>query len=221
MRLVHVWWAAPLALSALAGCTAATSSAASKAPAPSATALTHVPGPRAAPSIMPVTTPIPVDGGSGSPPLAGAGQSPLPVRIRIPAIGVDAGVTDLGLASDGTIQVPSDPRQAGWYRLGPVPGDAGPAVVLGHVDSTSGPAVFGRLAALRPGDQVVVVRADGSQVKFQVDHLATFAVSSFPTEAVYGATPDPVLRLITCGGTFNRAQGRYLSNVVVFATEAA
>jgi len=221
VRLVRVWWAAPLALSALAGCVAANTSAGPKAPVATANALTHVPAPRATPSVMPVTTPIPVDGGSGSPPVAGARQSPLPVHIRIPAIGVDAAVTDLGLASDGTIQVPSDPGQAGWYRLGPVPGDAGPAVVIGHLDSTSGPAVFARLAALRAGDQVLVGRADGSQVKFRVDHLATFAVSSFPTEAVYGATPDPVLRLITCGGTFNRAQGRYLSNVVVFATEAA
>lgn len=172
---------------------------------------------------MPVTTPIvrSIDNASGpqaAPPALGQGA--LPVRILIPSIGVDASITNLGLASDGTIQVPSDPSQAGWYRLGPAPGDAGPAVILGHLDSTTGPAVFARLAGLRVGDQVLVTRADGSQVRFHVDRLATFAVSSFPTEAVYGATPDPVLRLITCSGTFNRALGRYLSNVVVFATEA-
>jgi len=172
---------------------------------------------------MPVTTPIvrAIDGASGPGAAAAAlGQSAPPVHIRIPSIGVDASITDLGLAPDGTIEVPADPRQAGWYKLGSVPGDAGPAVILGHLDSTTGPAVFARLAGLRVGDQVLVARADGSQVRFQVDRVATFAVNSFPTEAVYGATPEPVLRLITCSGTFSRAQGRYLSNVVVFATEA-
>jgi len=171
---------------------------------------------------MPVTTPIvrSVDGAAGAGAVGAAlGPRALPVRIRIPSIGVDAGITGLGLAPDGTIEVPADPRQAGWYKLGSVPGDAGPAVILGHLDSNTGPAVFARLAGLAVGDQVLVARADGSQVRFQVDRVATFAVSSFPTEAVYGATPDPVLRLITCGGAFSRAQGRYLSNVVVFATE--
>lgn len=223
MRLGHALWVAPLALSALVSCAPVTTGAASRAPGAATNGPIHIPAPapRATPSIMPVTTPIPVGGGTAFPAVAKQGRSSPPARIRIPAIGVDASVTDLGLASDGTIQVPSDPSQAGWYKLGPVPGDTGPAVVLGHLDSARGAAVFARLATLRPGDQVMVVRADGSQAKFQVDHLSTFAVSSFPTEAVYGATPDPVLRLITCGGTFNSAQGRYLSNVVVFATEAA
>jgi sortase (surface protein transpeptidase) len=126
----------------------------------------------------------------------------------------------LGLAGDGTVQVPRDSRDAGWYDLGPTPGDVGPAVVLGHLDWYNGPAVFARLATLRAGDQVFVDRADGSQARFLVDRLATFSVDSFPTEQVYGATPDPTLRLITCGGTFSRSQNRYLSNVVVFASEA-
>lgn len=223
MRPGHVWRVALPALALLAGCTPASLGAAARSPAATANTPIRVPAPRAAPSIMPVTTPIvrSIDGATGPEAAAPAlGRSALPVRIRIPSIAVDASVTNLGLESDGTIQVPSDPRQAGWYRLGPVPGDAGPAVILGHLDSTTGPAVFARLAGLRVGDQVLVARADGSQVRFQVDRVATFAVSSFPTEAVYGATPDPVLRLITCSGTFNRAQGRYLSNVVVFATEA-
>ena len=223
MRRGHAWRVALPALALLAGCTPASLGAAARAPEATANTLIRVPAPRATPSIMPVTTPIvrSIDGAIGPEATAPAlGRSALPVRIHIPSIGVDASVTNLGLESDGTIQVPSDPRQAGWYRLGPVPGDAGPAVILGHLDSTTGPAVFARLAGLRVGDQVLVARADGSQVRFQVDRVATFSVSSFPTEAVYGATPDPVLRLITCSGTFNRAQGRYLSNVVVFATEA-
>lgn len=148
-----------------------------------------------------------------------AGQGPIPVRLRIPAISVDAAVTGLGLAADGTIQVPGDPHQAGWYTKGPAPGDDGPAVMLGHLDSATGPAVFARLARLRPGDRVVIARSDGSTVTFEVDGIATFSVDSFPTEQVYGASQVPVLRLITCGGTFDRNQGRYLSNVVVFASE--
>lgn len=223
MRPGHPWWVALAALALLAGCTPASSGAGPSSPEATAGTSVRIPAPRATPSIMPVTTPIvrAIDGATGPGAAAPAlGQSAPPVRIRIPSIGVDASITDLGLASDGTIEVPADPRQAGWYRLGSVPGDAGPAVILGHLDSTTGPAVFARLAGLRLGDQVLVARADGSQVRFQVYRVATFAVTSFPTEAVYGATPDPVLRLITCGGTFSRAQGRYLLNVVVFATEA-
>ncbi len=219
MRPVCALWPALAALAFLTGCAPATASAPARTPEVSGN-VAHIPAPRAAPSVMPVTTPIlrSIDGATAAP-VRGAGQGSPPVRLRIPTIGVDAAVTDLGLASDGTIQVPADPRQAGWYRLGPAPGDTGPAVILGHLDSVSGPAVFARLASVRSGDQVIVARADGTQVMFHVDRVATFAVSSFPTEAVYGASPDPVLRLITCGGTFNRATGHYLLNVVVFATE--
>jgi Sortase domain len=160
---------------------------------------------------------------TGAPPapatLAGAG-APSPVRLRIPSIAVDTGLERLGLNGDGTIEVPADPREAGWYTNGPSPGEQGPAVVLGHLDSATGPAVFSRLAALRPGGQVVLTREDGSTVTFRVERVATFPVDRFPSDQVYGATPDPELRLITCGGQFSLAQRRYLSNVVVFAALA-
>jgi sortase (surface protein transpeptidase) len=133
---------------------------------------------------------------------------------------VDTALGRLDLNSDGTIQVPADFNQAGWYARGPAPGETGPAVVLGHLDSYTGPAIFARLGSLRPGAEVVVLREDGSQLRFLVDRVASFSSDSFPTDQVYGATPGPALRLITCGGSFNVARARYSQNVVAFATLA-
>jgi sortase (surface protein transpeptidase) len=169
---------------------------------------------------MPVTTPVlrPLDPGAGPPapgPAAGGGVPP--VRIRIPGIGIDSTLARLGLNADGTVEVPPDFRQAGWYTKGPSPGDLGPAVILGHLDSATGPAVFARLSSLRSGDQVLITREDGSQLRFVVDRVLSVSVDAFPTDQVYGVTPDPALRLITCGGTYSLARGRYLSNVVAFA----
>ena len=141
-----------------------------------------------------------------------------PVRLEIPEIGLTTAVGRLGVAADGTVEVPSDPLLAGWFQGGPAPGQQGPAVVLGHVDSHTGPAVFARLRELRPGAAVVVTRQDGSQVRFTVDGTLTFAKSAFPTEATYGPAPGPVLRLVTCGGDYVRGAGGYQSNVVVFAS---
>lgn len=213
-----------LLLAAAAGCSPQPAAHPARSPDVAASAIARVPAPRSTPSILPVTTPLlrSADGAAGPrAPVEANGHGSPPVRIRIPAIGVDSSITRLGLAPDGTIEVPNDARQAGWYTRGPAPGDAGPAVILGHLDSTIGPAVFAQLSRLRSGDQVLVGRADETEVRFIVERVATFSVDSFPTETVYGAVPDPVLRLITCGGTFNRSQGRYLSNVVVFAVEAA
>jgi sortase (surface protein transpeptidase) len=167
--------------------------------------------------VQPIVRQLQPDGSPPGPSFTFDTTAPAPVRLRIPAIHVDAGVGQLGLKPDGTIEVPADPGQAGWYAKGPAPGEPGPAVILGHLDWYTGPAVFYRLAALRPGDQVVVGRQDGSEVKFTVQRVATFPVDHFPTQDVYGITTDPALRLITCGGTFSVAQGRYLSNVVAFA----
>jgi sortase (surface protein transpeptidase) len=147
-------------------------------------------------------------------------QSP-PVRVEVPAIGVSSPLVRLGLNQDGTMQVPGDDQVAGWFTGGPQPGQLGPAVIAGHVDSRTGPAVFYRLRDLRPGDQIRVVRADRRVVRFRVDSLASYPKQSLPGEEVYGATTAPVLRLITCAGTFDRAQRSYRENLVVSATRVA
>ena len=141
-----------------------------------------------------------------------------PVRISIPAIDVDAAVTDLGIAGNGSIEVPEDPAEAGWLDTTPVPGRRGPAVVAGHVDSTTGPAVFYRLATLSVGDVVHLTRRDGSAVTFTVDGVRRYPQSAFPTREVYGPVPAPALRLITCGGDYVKADGGYQDNVVVYAS---
>lgn len=139
-------------------------------------------------------------------------------RIRIPAIGVDATLIPRGLSADRSLEVPRDWGVAGWFEGGPFPGESGPAVVVGHVDSTSGPAVFYRLRELHRGDVIVVWREGGSRSRFLVDSLRWFSKSAFPTELVYGVTAGPALRLITCGGAFDRSTGHYVDNLVVFAS---
>jgi hypothetical protein len=139
------------------------------------------------------------------------------VRLSIPAVRVDTPLQSLGLAPDHTIEVPTDFDVAGWYAAGPRPGQAGPAVILGHVDSVIGPAVFYRLAGIAPGTPVIVRRADGSTVDFRVTTVQHVPKTLFPTEEVYGASLAPSLRLITCGGRFNRTRHSYDDNVIVYA----
>jgi LPXTG-site transpeptidase (sortase) family protein len=141
-----------------------------------------------------------------------------PVRLEIPAIEVSSPLVRLGLNADGTMQVPGDFQVAGWFTAGPQPGQLGPAVIAGHVDSQSGPAVFYRLRDLHPGDQVRVVRADHRVVRFRVDSLASFPKQALPDEAVFGATTTPALRLITCAGSFDWSRHSYRDNLVVSAT---
>jgi hypothetical protein len=143
--------------------------------------------------------------------------SPAPTRLLIPADGVDTPLERLGRSSDGTVQVPQHWQQAGWYEPGPRPGDQGAAVILGHVDSPSGPAVFAGLSSLTRGDRIVVRRADGSTLTFRVTRSELRRRSAFPVKDVYWPTLKPELRLITCGGQYVRARGGYLSNVIVFA----
>jgi sortase (surface protein transpeptidase) len=153
------------------------------------------------------------------PPLPAA----LPTHVDIPAIGVSSDLLELGQNPDGTVEVPPLARdsEAGWYRFSPSPGQLGPAVLLGHVDSAQyGPGVFFRLGAVQPGDTVRVARADGSVATFRVTRVARFPKDRFPTLEVYGNTPDPELRLITCGGDFDRSARSYLDNIVVYATLA-
>ena len=146
-----------------------------------------------------------------------------PVSLTIPLIGVSTKLITLGLAPDGSLQVPpiTDTAVAGWYTGSPRPGAIGSAIIVGHIDSVGGPGVFFRLSELRKGDQVYVRRADGTLVKFLVTAVQQYLKDHFPTQAVYGPTPDAELRLITCGGAFDDATGHYLSNIVVYATEAS
>ena len=141
---------------------------------------------------------------------------PAPTRLMIPAIGVDTSVVALGRNANGSAQVPSGTTYTSWYNLGPKPGQLGPAVILGHVDSYSGPGVFFRLRSLMPGDYITV-RAGSSTFKFEVSKLVTYRKDHFATAAVFGPTPDSQLRLITCGGPFDSSIGHYEDNVVVYA----
>ncbi|MFK5688359.1 class F sortase [Ornithinimicrobium sp. LYQ92] len=146
-----------------------------------------------------------------------------PVSVSIPAIGVSSDLLHLGLNPEGALAVPEgdDFDTAAWYDGSPRPGQTGPAVLLGHVSSAArGPSVFFDLAALTVGDTVEVTRADGTVATFEIYDLQQFPKDSFPTAAVYGNTPGPELRLITCAGTIAESTGHYTDNVIVFAREA-
>ena len=143
-----------------------------------------------------------------------------PVRLRIPAIGVDAPVQPLTVDQDGVLPPPDTDDGTGWWRDGPEPGERGPAVVAGHLDSRDGPAVFVRLPDLDSGDQIFVDRVDGTTAVFTAQRTEQYGKDAFPTDAVYGDTPEPELRLVTCGGAFDRKGGRYLDNVIVFAVRS-
>jgi sortase (surface protein transpeptidase) len=149
---------------------------------------------------------------------ATAARVPAPARLVIPAIGVDTRLARLHLTAARTLQPPPSAAVAGWYAGGPRPGAIGPAVIVGHIDSLTGPAVFFRLRLLRPGDRVYVRRVDGSLAVFMVTAVHSYPKSRFPTAAVYGPVRTAQLRLVTCGGTFDPATGSYLRNVIAYAT---
>jgi hypothetical protein len=140
-----------------------------------------------------------------------------PAWLSIPAIGVDGPLAEIGLDGSGALVPPADFSRAGWFAAGPAPGEVGPAVLAGHVDDRTGPAVFYRLEELTPGDEVVVTGSDGQPVRFTVTRVAAYPKDDFPTAEVYGPTTGPELRLITCGGTFDRSRRSYEENLVVFA----
>ncbi len=165
-----------------------------------------------APPPTPPTTPPP------PPPPVVDPQAADPVRVEIAALGVDAPIVPLGLDEAGELEAPADTDDAGWWTEGPEPGEKGPAVIAGHLDSLTGPAVFYGLDALTAGDVISVVRADQSRVQFAVVRTEQHAKDAFPTGAVYGATAGAELRLVTCGGAFERSTGHYLDNVIVFAS---
>ncbi|MFH8366856.1 class F sortase [Streptomyces sp. NPDC018031] len=142
-----------------------------------------------------------------------------PTRLAISSLGVDAPFTELTLNSEGQLNAPPDDDNnlVGWFREGASPGERGNAIVAGHVDTKTGPAVFWSLATLKAKEKVTITRADGIVATFVVDDVATFDKDEFPDERVYGDTPDAQLRLITCGGTYDRQTQDYTANVVVFA----
>ncbi|MGI5206750.1 class F sortase [Spirillospora sp. CA-108201] len=146
-----------------------------------------------------------------------------PVQVSVPSIGVRAPLARLGLGDGGEVQVPpaDRPGEAGWYQGGPAPGERGAAVILGHVDSAEGAAVFYDLGRLRPGHRVEVSRADGRVAVFTVESVERVPKGRFPTARVYGALDHPGLRLVTCGGAFDRAERSYRDNVIVYAAETA
>lgn len=142
------------------------------------------------------------------------------MRLRIARMDVNERLVGLRVQTDGTLASPADFDDPGWYRDGVAPGDRGPAVIVGHVDSFDGPAIFFQLASLRSGDKARIRRADGTTVTFVVDRVERFAKDDFPTQQVYGPTKRPELRLITCGGGFNETTRHYDDNVVAFASLA-
>ena len=141
-----------------------------------------------------------------------------PAELRIPALGLAVPLSLLGLNLDGTVQVPTNYQEPGWFQLGPSPGQVGSAVILGHVDNTHGPAVFFGLRTLQAGDQVVVTLADGTTVDFAVTSVAMYSKSQFPDQLVYGSNGGSALQLVTCGGVFDEQTHHYLSNVVVYTS---
>jgi hypothetical protein len=140
-----------------------------------------------------------------------------PVRIRIPGIDVDSDLMTLGLQGDGSLEVPPEGFPAGWYTGGPTPGELGPAIIAGHVDWAGSPGVFFSLRELAPREEIVVEREDGSTALFRVQSIQQFPKEAFPTEAVYADIDHAGLRLITCGGSFDRQSRSYSDNIVVFA----
>ncbi|MFD9029937.1 class F sortase [Streptomyces sp. NPDC059567] len=165
------------------------------------------PGPPAAPKARPALDPPPA-------PLARS----RPTGIAVPAITIEAPVLGLGLDSSGRLGTPpaDDPRIVGWYKDGPTPGERGTAIVVGHRDTRTGPAIFLDLDSLTPGNTVRVARADGRVAVFTVDKVRTYTKEQFPDREVYGSTGRPELRLLTCGGAFDPKRG-YESNIVVYA----
>jgi hypothetical protein len=161
-------------------------------------------------SVAPHPTTVPVAERVAQPQVAA-------VSIAIPTLDLSGPLDELGVADDGELLAPEDPSRAGWYAGGVVPGDRGPAIVGGHVDSRRGRGVFFALRSLRPGDMVEITRSDGRVARFAVSRVQQVAKDRFPTAAVYGPTPQPELRLITCGGRFDRTARSYTDNVVVEA----
>ena len=181
--------------------------------------LTH----HSTPALRPVAAgvaalPVPT-GPIVAPPQSAAAQVARPVSLTIPLIGVKTNLITLGLAAGGSMQVPSSSTVAGWFTGSPRPGSVGSSIIVGHVDNDHAPGVFFRLPELKKGDDIYVKRADGTTAEFRVTENRTYSKDHFPTDTVYGPTPDAELRLITCGGAFDSVTRHYLSNIIVYASQ--
>lgn len=179
-----------------------------------------------APSSAPAAAPSAASdrAGAAAPPAASVtdpASVPVPVSVSVPALGLTEELVDLGIAPDGTAEVPTDYDRVGWFTGGGRPGARGPTVLMGHVDSTDGPAVFYDLRELAPGDLVEVTSGDGTTATYAVSGTRQVPKGEFPTAAVFGATPTDVLRLITCTGDFDSGARSYTDNLVVTAERTA
>jgi sortase (surface protein transpeptidase) len=150
-------------------------------------------------------------------PQPGAAARPGPSTLSIPSIGVRAPIVRVGRKANGAMQTP-DPGQVGWYRHGPRPGDPGPAVLVGHFDTRTAPDVFYRLRELRPGAEILVGRPDGTTSRFLVGRLEQHPKNALPTNRIWTKANRPLLRLITCAGSFDNATRHYRDNLIVYAS---
>jgi LPXTG-site transpeptidase (sortase) family protein len=141
-----------------------------------------------------------------------------PTELSIPDVAIQTSLLTVGRNADNTIKVPDSYETAGWYKHSPTPGEIGPTIIVGHVDSYRGPAVFWRLSQMQPMQLVKIKRADGQTVTYQVTDVKQFDQNNFPTNEVYGNITHAGLRLITCGGVYNRSTNSYSHNTVVYAT---
>jgi sortase (surface protein transpeptidase) len=144
----------------------------------------------------------------------------MPAEVDIPRIGATSSLVELGLNDDQTVEVPpvGTPQQAGWFTGAPMPGEPGPAVILGHVNGGGRPGIFARLHELTAGDEIRIRRTDNTTVRFTVTRVGRVPKANFPTDEGYDNTPGPELRLITCGDSFDRTAHSYRDNMIVYAT---
>lgn len=196
-----------LALGTVLACTGCSGAA-----QPAATSPTAAAQPEAS---IPPTTPA-----APAPTTSAAPVAVEPARVAIPALGLDEPLIPLGIAADGSMEVPVDYDEVGWFTGGGRPGGTGPTVIAAHVDSPTGPAVFQRLNELVVGDVVEVQDASGTRHSYRVTETADYPKAAFPTARVFGATMQDELRVITCGGVFDREAGSYVDNRVVYAVRA-
>ncbi|MGI6877139.1 class F sortase [Amycolatopsis sp. 3B14] len=196
-------WRRWLAIAAIGATLTACGSPSEPQPAPAAPPTSTLAAPVSTTAAAPVDGPLPHS---------------RPVKLEVPSIGVSTGpIIDLGLADDGELEVPGDAVTTGWFTGSPSPGETGPAVLAAHVDYNHVPGAFHRLKDTKPGDQAIVHRADGTTAVFTVYRVERYPKSQFPTDDVYGDTAGPELRMITCGGAFDRSTRNYADNVVAYA----